>query len=256
MTTADYLNQLEQDRQDLVDNLETKGITGLSGDETFTELVPEVLNIPSGSNLSDYFSSSVSLPSYSYSSYGVAKLIIKKLPTFTFSSTNLSYAFANMELLEEVPLIDTSNVSNMSYCFTNCKKLTTLPLLNFSKLTNAERMCEGCTSLISVPQFNTEKLQNVSQMFRSCNSLTTIPKMDFSKVTSFSYFIYLSHNLNDASLDNILKMCAEATLYTGTKTFFTLLGNNNSSKTYYPASRIQALPSYQDFIDAGWTIGY
>ena len=48
MTTADYLNQLEQDRQDLVDNLETKGITGLSGDETFTELVPEVLNIPSG----------------------------------------------------------------------------------------------------------------------------------------------------------------------------------------------------------------
>ena len=48
MTTADYLNQLEQDRQDLVDNLETKGITGLSGDETFTELVPEVLNISGG----------------------------------------------------------------------------------------------------------------------------------------------------------------------------------------------------------------
>jgi hypothetical protein len=48
MTTADYLNQLEQDRQDLVDNLETKGITGLTGDETFTELVPEVLNISGG----------------------------------------------------------------------------------------------------------------------------------------------------------------------------------------------------------------
>ena len=48
MTTADYLNQLEQDRQDLVTNLGTKGITGLVGDETFTELVPEVLNIPSG----------------------------------------------------------------------------------------------------------------------------------------------------------------------------------------------------------------
>ena len=47
-TTADYLNQLEQDRQDLVDNLETQGISGLSGDETFTELVPEVLNISGG----------------------------------------------------------------------------------------------------------------------------------------------------------------------------------------------------------------
>ena len=48
MTTADYLTQLQNDREDLVDNLEAKGITGLSGDETFTELVPQVLNIPSG----------------------------------------------------------------------------------------------------------------------------------------------------------------------------------------------------------------
>ena len=47
-TTADYLEQLQQDREDLVDNLETQGITGLTGDETFTELVPEVLNISSG----------------------------------------------------------------------------------------------------------------------------------------------------------------------------------------------------------------
>jgi hypothetical protein len=48
MTTADYLEQLQQDKSDLVDNLTTKGITGLTGNETFTELVPEVLNIPSG----------------------------------------------------------------------------------------------------------------------------------------------------------------------------------------------------------------
>ena len=47
-TTSDYLTQLQQDREDLVDNLETQGITGLTGDETFTELVPEVLNIQTG----------------------------------------------------------------------------------------------------------------------------------------------------------------------------------------------------------------
>ena len=51
METKDYLEQLEQDREDLVDNLETKGITGLTGDETFTQLVPEVLNIPSGGSV-------------------------------------------------------------------------------------------------------------------------------------------------------------------------------------------------------------
>lgn len=48
MTTQDYLDQLESDREDMVDNLETKGITGLTGDETFTELVPEILNITGG----------------------------------------------------------------------------------------------------------------------------------------------------------------------------------------------------------------
>lgn len=48
MTTSDYLEQLQQDKEDLVDNLTTKGITGLTGNETFTELVPEVLNIQSG----------------------------------------------------------------------------------------------------------------------------------------------------------------------------------------------------------------
>ena len=44
-TTSDYLTQLEQDRQDLIDNLETQGISGLTGNETFTELVPKVLEI-------------------------------------------------------------------------------------------------------------------------------------------------------------------------------------------------------------------
>ena len=47
-TTADYLTQLQQDREDLVDNLETKGISNLTGDETFTELVPKILDIEGG----------------------------------------------------------------------------------------------------------------------------------------------------------------------------------------------------------------
>lgn len=47
-TISEQLTQLISDRDDLVDNLTTKGISGLTGNETFTELVPEVLNIPSG----------------------------------------------------------------------------------------------------------------------------------------------------------------------------------------------------------------
>lgn len=48
--TADYLNQLIDDRNDLADNLVTMGVAA-SHSETFTELVPKVLSIPSGSNI-------------------------------------------------------------------------------------------------------------------------------------------------------------------------------------------------------------
>lgn len=49
-TTADYLNQLIDDRNDLADNLVTMGVVA-SHSETFTELVPKVLDISGGSNI-------------------------------------------------------------------------------------------------------------------------------------------------------------------------------------------------------------
>ena len=67
-----YLTQLETDKDDLVDNLTTMGITGLTGDETFTELVPRVLEIPSGGN---------TLPIYSF---------LTDTATAQFSQTSLS----------------------------------------------------------------------------------------------------------------------------------------------------------------------
>ncbi len=47
MAISDYLTSLINDRDNLVTNLTAMGITGLTGDETFTELVPEVLNAQS-----------------------------------------------------------------------------------------------------------------------------------------------------------------------------------------------------------------
>ena len=47
-TIAEQLTQLTSDRDDLVTNLTTQGITGLTGDETYTELVPKVLDISTG----------------------------------------------------------------------------------------------------------------------------------------------------------------------------------------------------------------
>jgi len=89
-------------------------------------------------------------------------------------------------------------------------------------------MCNGCINLTTIPLLNTSSVETMTNMFSSCSNLT------------------------DTSLDNILQMCVGATSYTGTKTLATLGFN----ATNYPATRIQALPHYQNFIDAGWTIGY
>ena len=50
-TTSDYLTQLISDKADLAANLIIKGVAA-SSSETFTELVPKVLQIPSGGGMS------------------------------------------------------------------------------------------------------------------------------------------------------------------------------------------------------------
>ena len=94
----------------------------------------------------------------------------------------------------------------------------------------------------------------MNSMFNSCLSLTTIPFLDASsvnKINGLNQIIASCQKLTDESLDNILKTCISAVNYNGTKTFRGL-----TASTYYTAERLQALPHYQDFIDAGWTIGY
>lgn len=226
MTTSDYLTQLQQDREDLVDNLETQGITGLTGDETFTELVPEVLNIQGGADLSDYFTSSIS--SGTSSAPGFAYMI-KSIPNTTVTSgTSLDRAFAHFRGTS-IPLIDTSNITSMSYMFYK-------------------------SNIETCPQFDTSNVTNMSNMFNG-SSLTNLPVLNTSKIISFQSFVASCILLTASSLDNILQMCIGASSYQGTKTLVEL-GFSGRMQTTFPTSTIQALPHYQDFIDAGWQIGY
>lgn len=142
--------------------------------------------------------------------------------------TSTRNMFSYFSSLTEVPLFDTSNISDMQSMFSNCSSLTSIPLFNTSNVTRMKSMFSNCTSLTSVPLFNTSNVIDMNNMFGQCRLLT------------------------DESLDNILQMCINAKNYTATKTFQGVGFNVNN----YPASRIQGLPHYQDFIDAGWTIGY
>ena len=99
------------------------------------------------------------------------------------------------------------------------------------------------------------KTKNLNKMFTNCSNLVTVPEFsvpELSKSSGLSNMFSGCFSLSNQSLDNILKMCISATSYTGTKAL-TILG---FSSNLYSASTIQALPSYEDFIDAGWTIGY
>lgn len=145
------------------------------------------------------------------------------------SVTSLNSKYSRNTELVYFPLVDTSNVTTMEYTFINCSRLKEIPLINTSNVTSFRGMFSMCNNLVYIPVLNTSKLGTMKD--------------------AFSSVIYL----NDNALDNILQMCINATSYIGTKTLSTI---GISNATNYPVSRIEALPHYQDFIDAGWTIGY
>ena len=168
------------------------------------------------------------------------------------TQTSMQSKFANNRDLVIMPLVDTSNVTTMYSAFNSCIELTTLPLLDTSNVDSMRGAFSGCSKLKTIPLFDTSNVTNMKGMFSSCNNLQNLPKLNTSKVTNFQVMFSGCNILTDESVDNILQMCANATSYTSTKT----LAYMSLTSTFYPASKIQSLPHYQDFINAGWTIGY
>ena len=123
---------------------------------------------------------------------------------------------------------------------------------NWVTATSLNGKFQNDTNLYIMPLVDTSMATNFNNMFRNCYQLTSVPILDMSQATSFNYMFYECTHLSDESLNNILQMAINITSYTGAK-YLTQFGFSSS---YYPASRIQALPSYQAFLDAGWTIGY
>lgn len=168
------------------------------------------------------------------------------------TQTSMQAMFANNKDLVIMPLVDTSNVTTMYNTFNSCTELTTLPLLNTSNVDSMRGTFSGCSKLKTIPLFDTSNVTTMRGMFSSCNNLQNVPKLNTSKVTNFQVMFSGCNVLTDESVDNILQMCANATSYTSTKT----LAHMSLTSTFYPASKIQSLPHYQAFINAGWTIGY
>jgi hypothetical protein len=186
-----------------------------------------------------------------------------------------AYFYQNQNLIF-LPNIDLTTAIDFTNCFSGCKRLIYIPSLNLQSATGFEYMffdCTAlknidtinsplgekfysmfgsCTTLESINTFISPNAKNYQQMFSGCTNLKNIPLLSSSNVTNFSGMFTNTKSLSNDSINNVLQMCINATSYSGTKTLY-VLGFRSSN---YSASRIQSLPKYQDFIDAGWTIGY
>lgn len=185
-TTADYLTQLQADKQTLVDNLVAKGVEA-SNDETFTSLVPKVADIQSGGGSTENFE--ITNPSYLF--YNGARVDIMELLCSKIASTctDFKYTFAYCRNLTEIPQLDTSNATTMEFMFTSCSKLTEIPQLDTSNVTTMVYTFNGCSNLTTIPEMNTSKVTTFQDTFHSCSKLTTIPQLDTSSCTNFDSMI-------------------------------------------------------------------
>ena len=136
---------------------------------------------------------------------GAGKILANPNSNYMFSHSKSGSDFKKLTAIENLRLLDTSNVTNMSSMFRSCNGLTSIDVSGFdtSKVTNMSTMfyyCRGLTSL-DVSGFNTSNVTNMSGMFYNCEGLTSLDASGFdtSNVTNMSTLFYYCSGLT--SLD-------------------------------------------------------
>ena len=140
---------------------------------------------------------------------------------------NSSYEFSNLNNLERIDgmeLVDTSNVTNMGDMFSNCESLEQIDVSNFdtSNVTNMQNMFYKCKSLeqIDVSNFDTSKVTNMGDLFGYCTSLkqldlskwNTKSVTDMHKMFEFTHFEALDlTTLNTSKVTDMSWMFYECT---------------------------------------------
>ena len=170
------------------------------------------------------------------------------------ASGSMQYAFADCNRLERIEDgLETSDVTSFSEAFRACSSLLYLYELDLSSCTTCYRAFYNCTSLYSAPYLNNIRTGgNFQQMFWNCSSLKVLPLYNLGSPSNLTnMFQGTGSNLEETSRINILVMLAACT-YSGTKT----LAHLGFTASMYSAASWQALPHYNDFVSAGWSIGY
>ena len=127
-----------------------------------------------------------------------------------YNSSDLFSNFSKLTGIENINLLDTSNVTDMSSMFYYCESLTSIDVSKFntSKVTNMSDMisyCRGLTSL-DVRNFDTSQVTDMSNMFYECNRLTSldVSNFDTSNVTNMSEMFGGCRSLTGLDVSNFV----------------------------------------------------
>lgn len=170
------------------------------------------------------------------------------------ASGSMASAFADCTQLKRIEDgLDTADVTSLSEAFRACSSLEYLRELDLSSCTTCYRAFQNCTSLYSTPYLNnTNTGINFEQMFWNCSSLRDLTYFVLRSPSNLTnMFQGTGSNLDENSRKNLLWMLTGCT-YTGTKT----LAHLGFTSSMYSAASWQALSNYNDFVSAGWSIGY
>lgn len=192
-TTQEYLSQLQIDKENLVNNLISKGVEA-SNEETFTTLVPKVNDIEAGGGSGDTDWAAIGYdetPDFVKKGYDYA-VEIKENWT---PSTKYSSKFNNDKLLVFMPFVDTSTGTLFDSMFKGCSSLVNVPDLDTSEGTSFNSMFSNCSVLKKAPKIDTSKGTSFSSMFMYCSNLETVPEMDTSNGMYFGDMFFNCPNI-------------------------------------------------------------
>lgn len=156
--------------------------------------------------------------------------------------------------------LEPSTTLNAAYLFNNATfphGLSGMSALNIYDISNANSMFRsshftGSNKAIDFTNISFNNCTNFESMFNASEVVTIIGSVDLTYATNLNYMFTNCHNLDNATLDNILDWLIDAHSYTGAKTLAAI----GFTAADYPATTIQSLSNYSAFTSAGWAIGY
>lgn len=164
----------------------------------------------SGVDINEYMSDTITNGTSNVG--GWVNTILKLRSPLTIEGSDASYMFYKYHL-NEIPQLDTSNVTKMNQMFSS-SEITTIPLLQTNKVTSMSQMFLYCKSLVNIkPQFDTSNVSNMYQMFSNCQKLTTLDlsEFNFSSTTQLQEMFYYSYNIENLILPNLHTNATERT---------------------------------------------